>query len=459
LALSPFSAILVTALLVSCATLSSSKENAITAVHEADGTFAAAGQVIEVTPVRITPASIAGMTLRGAHPLYLGAYIDMDLLNRTGYANWRRDRLRSMNDIQELRIAFYARLPEGGVERQSGMLYLPAARSDPPRELTWMIYLKGTELIRDRTQSRGKGIEVPMMRLAASLGYAVWSPDYSGMGDSQGVQEFCVPKSLADSALDGLNAARSWLDTERLISDTTSRYRESGKLVVIGYSEGGLACMGTITAIADHRIEIPGLSLEAAYSMGAPLHLSIWVSSLDSSPITITHPEYQISLVLGWARSFPDQMKIEDVLLPRTISRILPLFDSKTSKEKLCKRIASTLGRKEGEVTDFDLFTPEYCDALRSDPESISYYRLQEEARLDHWTPPPGVHIVLAASPNDEIVPFENSLSEYKWTRTHAPEADISLVRLGSSNHERSGLEALLYAFLDHDKEETRSHG
>ena len=96
----------------------------------------------------------------------------------------------------------------------------------------------------------------------------------------------------------------------------------------------------------------------------------------------------------------------------------------------------------------------EYLSALRHDPASSAYYRLQSQARLDDWTPPPGIPIILAATPTDDIVPFANSENEYAWVHRQDPAAELSLVRLASADHISAGVEAYLYAIVDLDRRE-----
>lgn len=418
----------------------------------------APGELLEASMMPLIPASSASRTLRLVSPFLLGTQIEMGLLKSEGYAEWRRSRLPSMAPVQGVRIAFTARLPEGGTERQSGMLYLPALRAGgeaSPRSLSWLVFLKGTELLRDRTPSRGEGGELPFIISAASLGYAVWAPDYSGMGDARGVHEYCVAESLADSALDGLAAARAWLALAGIGGERA--YSESGRLAVMGYSEGGLAAMGTLVALAEGRIAAPGLALEAAYPMGAPLNLGIGAPRLGPEPLVLSRPDYQVFLVLGWARAFPETLKLDDVFLPRTIERIVPLFDGKRSGEALCKEIARIVGKAEGKVLDSDIFDAAYLAALRKEPLSTAYYRLQEKSRLDAWTPPEGLPIILAASPTDEIVTFQNSLNEYEWARDKAPGSGLKLVRLANKTHVKGAVEAMLYAFLDLERREAEA--
>ncbi len=142
--------------------------------------------------------------------------------------------------------------------------------------------------------------------------------------------------------------------------------------------------------------------------------------------------------------------------MTRTIDTIVPLFDGTRSDKDLNQQIAKIMGKKAGAVTDSDIFTPEYLEVLRRAPMSAAYYRLQEEMRLDRWTPPPGIPIVLAASPTDDIVPFSNSSNEYNWVKENAPQADVTLVRLASADHITAGIEAFLFSMVDLEKREAK---
>ena len=413
------------------------------------------GSLLDAEALDVIPAKNTQQVLAVASPFVIGTQLKMGVLNNAGYAAWRQSRLGTLRDIQPIRIGFTARLPEGGSERQSGTIFLPAARAGEGRQLTWLIFAKGTELRREYTPSRGKGLEMPFITGAAALGYAVWVPDYSGMGDSTGSQEYCVAESLADSALDGLAAARQWM--KQATVDGKVAYEESGRLAIIGYSEGGLTVMGALKAIADQRIPVPGLRLAAVYAMGAPLNLAISISELGITPFVLTHPEFQVFLALGWKRVYPDNVKLDAVFLTRTIAKIVPLFDGTRSDTDVNREIARIVGKKAGTVTDSDIFAPDYLSALRRDPASTPYYRVQELTRLDRWTPPPGIPIILAATPTDDIVPFSNSSNEYAWIKENAPQADVTLVRLASADHISAGVEAYLFSMVDLEKREALS--
>ena len=150
------------------------------------------GTLLEAEALGDISSGKARLTLAMASPLMIGTQVKMDVLEKAGYAAWRASRLNTLSDIRQLRIVFTARSPGGGCERQSGTIVLPAALPSGTRELTWLIVAKGTEMRRDFTPSRGKGVEMPFIATAAALGYAVWVPDYSGLGDGQGIHAYCV---------------------------------------------------------------------------------------------------------------------------------------------------------------------------------------------------------------------------------------------------------------------------
>lgn len=412
-----------------------------------------AGELVRASEGRRIPAAKSRALFALASPLVLGRAIDMSVLESAGYHEWRagvRDRL---SDVRPIRLAFVARLPEGGTELQSGIVLLPHRHvSGSPQRVTWIIFLKGTEQIADRAPSRLRGNEMAMMEAAAALGYAVWVPDYAGMGDATGVQEYCVPESMAASALDGLSAARAWL------SASSGEYVETGRLAILGYSQGGLAAMATLRALSEHALEAPGLSIIGTYPMAGPLDLMDGVPLLTDKPVVIPHPDYQLMLVMGWARAYPHTVRTDEILLPNVIEHVLPLFNGKRDGEELCRLVAKAVGKKPGEVLDSDLYTPAYCAAIRNAPQTVPYFKAQNDARLDHWAPPSGFPIVIAASPQDDIVRFSNSEGAYTWMSAANPDATIRLVRLASGNHIRAAIEGLLYAVMDIDRVELRAN-
>lgn len=379
-------------------------------------------------------------------PGVLSTQLGTGNLRAIGFPEWRKLRTGALRDVRKVRIAFAARLPEGGLERQSGLLLFPATGEGESKALAWVVFMRGTELLRESVPSRNRGNELPFIEMLASLGYAVWAPDYAGMGDGPGVQEYCVPESLADSGLDGLAAARSWL--------AAAGQGETGRLAIMGYSEGGLGAMACLAALAAGRLEAPGLELAAVYPLSAPLNLQLGYPSSGAGPLLLNRPDYLIFLALGWARAYPSQVRIEEILSPRTIRELVPLFDGTRSDQELHAAVCRVAGKKKGRVVDGDIFAPGFLERVRAAPESVPYCRAQTAARLDRFTPPEGIRVLLAASPTDKVVSFANSAGEAAWAKEKAPGSLLSLLVLASPDHLRGAVEALLYSIVDFDTRE-----
>lgn len=432
-------------LLVACATLD--PQTVETPPQGADG-----NTLVQADPYFLKPAAEWRSTMSWMSIPLLGTRIDTKLLTETAYDQWRKARLSTVSDVQAVAIRFDTKIVDGKPDRQSGMLFLPAARTDRNVEVNWIIWLKGTELLRENVPSRFAGVETSFAATFASLGYAIWMPDYAGMGDSPGIHPFCVPQSLANSAVDGLAAARHYL------KEINRFYHESGRLDVVGYSEGGLAAMATMRDIAKQPHKIAGLKLATVYSMAAPLNL---VTSTGGSPlndIIIPKPEYSVYLVMGWARAYPNQVKMETILQPYIISHIVPLFDGLHDEDSLHRAIANLCGKRVGRVTLSDLFLPDYLDKLRNNREDIPFFQAQLAERLDRQAPPKGTILVLAASTHDEIVSPANSLAAFDWLQANRPDSTVQMVQLGSGDHISAGGEALLYAIQRIDQE-ANNHG
>lgn len=376
-------------------------------------------------------------------PAVIGLFMQMDTLDSVGYTAWRKARLEDLVDVIRVPVDFTAHLPEGGTERQSGVIYLPALRQGTPRAVTWVVFLKGSEFLRDAVPSRGKAVETPLMELLAGMGFAVWAPDYAGMGNGAGVQEYGVPASLAASALDGLAAARTWLSGAGARGEEKSS--ETGRYAIIGYSEGGVAALAALQAATRGLIPVPGLTLMAAYPMAALLNLC---TGPDMGP------EYEIFFAIGWARAYPAKVRLQDILLPRIIEKVVPLFDGKHSGDDINNAIAFTVGKPLADVQAGDIYTPEYLQALARNPGSVPYYQVRIAHALDRWMPPVEIPIVLAATPEDTVISFSQIEDYYDRVKEHDPATDITLIRLAAGTHALGAVEGFLYAIRDLDRRE-----
>jgi hypothetical protein len=263
------------------------------------------------------------------------------------------------------------------------------------------------------------------------------------MGSGAGVQEFGVPASLAASALNGFAAARAWLAA--ISTDRILKYSETGRYAIMGYSEGGIAALAAVIAATSGSIPVAGLRLTAAYPMAGVFNLS---SGVQMGPV------YEIFFVVGWARAYPDKIRMQEILLPGIIENVVPLFDGTHTDAQVTRMISLTVGKMPGNIQDSDIFTQEYLQELRDDPESVPYFHLQNANALDRWMPPPGIPVVLAATPSDAVISFSRIEEYYQRVRSQDPTADIIFVRLAAGTHALGAVEGFLCAIQDLDRRE-----
>lgn len=405
----------------------------------------------------VKSASDWATILTWASPDFLSSKINPKNLVDSGYNEWRAKRKATLHDVQAFKLVFNTQLLPASIlsantnvipDRQSGLLLLPAANKNQKQKLTWVIWTKGTDLERKNAPSAYASGESQFAAMLASLGYAVWMPDYAGFGESAGVQTYCVPESQALSSADGLRAARTFVATLK------DFYEENGRLTITGYSQGGLAAMASARYITENRELFSGLNLDTVWSLAAPLDLMIGARTKTNPDTVLSRPEYTFYLVLGWARAYPEIIKPQDVLKTELVEKIAPLFDGTRENTVLHEAIAKAVGKPFGSVSFRDIFSSDYLSAMETNPESVPYYRMQSAARLDMWVPEGSTRLVLAASLKDLVVSPENAFNAKKYILSRKSDAKVDFVELYSSDHGSAGGEALLYAILQIDKEE-----
>lgn len=409
------------------------------------------GSLVEAQQIFLEPSATYRSTLSLATLPLLRAVTETELLEEWDYPAFREAAFDRLSDAQGLRIVFVSADERGNPRLESGLLMLPAARADMRRDISWVVYTKGTEMEREIAPSANRGAEKNLLAMMASLGYAVWMPDYDGFGVSTSTHSYCVPDALARSALAGLIAARSYVSRS-----AAGAYEETGSLYLAGYSEGGLGAMAATRAFVEDRYDLPGLDLVASYPMSAPLNLMSVLDEGDLGLIELDSPQYTLNLVLGWASAYPERIDPRQMLRPIILEEVVPLYDGTRDGGELHRAIAEAAGTEVGSVTNADLFREDYLRRLEADPSSVAYYQAQIEARLDHWEAPVGLALKLLATPADSLVPFENSLTAYLWNLGRVVDNSVSLVHLTGSDHSRAAGEAILFAFVDIERFEGR---
>ncbi|MDE2341944.1 MAG: prolyl oligopeptidase family serine peptidase [Betaproteobacteria bacterium] len=197
----------------------------------------------------------------------------------------------------------------------SGALMIPVGpgpRCRGPRPV--VLYAHGTAIDRAADLSAiqdPKNSAFPLaQRLAllfAAQGFIVIAPNYAGYDiSSLSYAPYLNERQQATDMLDGLAAGR------RLLAEVTRRVRDSGKLFVTGYSQGGYVAMATLKALdAQGRPATAGAPLSGPYALAAA-----------GDEVFLGHPNFGASVYLSmiansYAHLARGSIHLADVFNPR----------------------------------------------------------------------------------------------------------------------------------------------
>ena len=189
----------------------------------------------------------------------------------------------------------------------SGALMIPAGRSaacSGPRPL--MIYAHGTTAYRnynlaDITQTdpgnrdgAGEGLSVAAMY--AAQGYIVVASNYAGYaGSDLPYHPYLNADQQSADVIDSLRAARFVLDEDEQKRTT----RESGKLFVTGYSQGGFVAMAT------HRaLQAAGVKVTAAAPGSGPYALAAMADALIQGEVNLGATLFTPLVATGYQHAY-----------------------------------------------------------------------------------------------------------------------------------------------------------
>lgn len=302
------------------------------------------------------------------------------------------------------------RLKSGG---QSGLMWVPVSLG---RTLSVPIiaYQHGTRVYRENAPSRFNSnplsvlssrdvsgafqnyVECVAGALMASAGYIVVMPDYPGFGDSRAPHPY-VHLSLGESVRLMVGRART------VLAGLWGAARSNGRLYLIGYSEGGFA-----TLAAAKRFQETGTAVTAAVPCAGSYDLSGTmvreVLSGEEAPV----PYYIPYTVFGYASVYrsvePSAWDYAALLEPPLPGMLDTLFGGGYSGAEVSAAMPSSVLR--------ELITDTLAAELAAGAGTV-YGRLRENtAFLTGWIP--GMILQMIHSPEDGIVPVENTLEAYE---------------------------------------------
>jgi pimeloyl-ACP methyl ester carboxylesterase len=285
--------------------------------------------------------------------------------------------------------------PWGRRIEASGALFLPEGVEGA---LPLLSYQHGTAIFEDWVPSQNDAFYFPMGLLYASDGYAVFLPDYVGLGESPGFHPYLHAKTEATAVVDGLRAVRAFCAENSVALNDA--------LFLAGYSQGGHA-----TAAAHRELEEfheDEFTVTASAPMAGPYDLQESLRHILGRT-NYPSPAYVVVAMAAWRPIYAWETTFEGMLADDHADTLSALINRRHKYHEVSKGMPSSLERA---------LAPEFVEALREDPEHFLWKASADNDLLD-WAPKAPVKLLHCRG--DRIVPHENALTaEERWTENGA---------------------------------------
>ena len=288
-------------------------------------------------------------------------------------------------DIDVYRIDYYTVNFDSTPVMASGMLAVPR---NTVCHFPMAEYEHGTIANKLGAPSYLTGQEPVIGMVLASLGYVVSEPDYLGLGDGPGISPYQHAQTEASASIDMLRSAREFCDSAGI--------HRNGQLFLMGYSQGGHACMATHRAIQN---QLHGeFVVTAAVPMSGAYDMSGVMINTMLSDTPYSQPGYLADLVISLNPIYHFYDSIQQAFIPPYDTTLPPLMDGTHTTNDLNNAMPS-IPKHAFTVAELDTFT--------SDPNAIVRRALAENDVYD-WLPLCPVKILFCKA--DQYVPYMNSV-------------------------------------------------
>jgi len=161
----------------------------------------------------------------------------------------------------------------------------------------------------------------------ASQGYIVIAPNYAGYDTSTlPYHPYLIAEQQSKDMIDALTAARSALPVASALMT-----RDSGRLFITGYSQGGYVAMAT------HRaMQTAGMTVTASAPMSGPYAIAAFTDAVFNGQVNAGAPVPWTLLITAYQKSYGNMYASpDDVFGPQYLNGIETLLPSMTPRSEL----------------------------------------------------------------------------------------------------------------------------
>lgn len=325
----------------------------------------------------------------------------------------------AQNGIEIYKLVYNTIDPFGGPTIASGALVLPIT---PACYHPLAAYMHGTILDREDVPSRLSG-EIIVGYFLGGTGYVTVLPDYLGLGDSPGPHPYIHSASEASASIDMLRAAREFCAARNV--------QLNNQLFLIGYSQGGHACMATHKALQEEHAD--EFTVTASAPCSGPHDVSGVQAAVMVSPDPYPAPYYLPYVIFSFGYVYPGIYDdISDIFQEPYATILPPLFEGNNGSgavDAVMPQVPS------------QIFHDSVLQAFTTDPDHYFRVALRDNDLYD-WRPDAPVRMMYCES--DSHVFYENSIVARNAMIVNGATAVQALSAGASFEHQDCAFPALL---------------
>ncbi len=323
-----------------------------------------------------------------------------------------------VHSVKAVKIAYMTPDPNDKLVNATGAVYIPETSGEFPV----ISFQHGTQTNRYLVPSLGIGNSEAGLAgaVAASMGYICITADYLGLGESEIVPPYLLAENSANTVIDMLRAAYSYLASKDIQTD--------GSLYLTGYSQGG-----HVTMALHHEIEEnykDEFQVSASAPLAGPYDLLATVDTIIEwgyydQPILMAYLVNSYNHYYGWDR-------LSEIFKEPYASDIPDYFDGlqwmKSVNENLPRSLDSLL--QESFIEDY-----------KAGEEQDLRQAVLDNSLLDFI---PEAPVLLIHGDADKTVPYFNS-ERAKEYYENGDKANIELIMV-EGDHEAAAQAAIVAA-------------
>ncbi|MCB0792998.1 MAG: hypothetical protein H6595_09715 [Flavobacteriales bacterium] len=293
----------------------------------------------------------------------------------------------------------------------SGAMVVP---TDDSCHHALVTYMHGTILDKEAVPSRLSN-EITVGHYLGASNYLAVLPDYVGLGDSPGMHPYIHARSEAMASIDLMRAAREWCTQHAVMLN--------GQVFLVGYSQGGHACMATHRLIQEEFQD--EFNVVASAPCSGPYDASGVQAQVMVDTVPYPAPYYLPYIVLAYRDIYPGLFTQPNEVFKSPWDTLLPpLFDGTHGSGEVDALMPSVPSQ---------VLQDSVLQAFANDPQHP--FRLALEANdTYHWAPQANLRMYYCSG--DDHVFYTNTIvaEQAMLTNgsTHVSKQDMGLLDHGS---------------------------